>query len=117
VKFSTLCIGAGLALPQSPQTGGVPGTRAINYEVSGSVHSAYITYKDAGGVARQKHVFLPYSEQFFAPYGAFVYLSGQKQVRDGILHVLLRVGGVPFRESKTKVAFGVATASGNVAQY
>lgn len=114
---------AGLAISQSRQTGEDPGTRVINYEVDGSVHSAFITYKDAGGVTRQKYVELPYKEQFFAPYGAFVYLSGQKRARgiddgrSGKLHVLIRVGGVQFRESETEAAFGIATASGKVAQY
>jgi hypothetical protein len=108
---------------QSKQTGEDPGTRVINYEVDGSVHSAFLTYRDAGGVTRQEYVDLPYKEQFFAPYGAFVYLSAQKRARgiddgrSGKLHVLVRVGGVPFRESETEAAFGIATASGKVAQY
>jgi hypothetical protein len=89
----------------------------ITYEVDGSVHEAFLTYRDADGVTRQKDVFLPYKDQFFAPYGAFVYLSAQKQTHAGMLHVLVRVGGVPFRESETEAAFGIVTASGKVAQY
>lgn len=87
------------------------------------MHSAFLTYRDSGGVTRQKYVRLPYQEQFFVPYGAFVYLSGQKRAtaiddgRAGKLHVLIRVGGVPFRESETEEAFGIATASGKVARY
>lgn len=96
------------------QTGEDPGHRVINYEVDGSAYSAFLTYRDEAGKTRQKYVKLPYEEQFFAPYGAFIYLSGQKQQPSGKLHVLIRVGGVPFRESETDKAYGIATASGAV---
>jgi hypothetical protein len=102
---------------QSRQTGQDPEHRVVVYLVDGSVHEAALTYRDADGVTRQKDVFLPYKEQFFAPYGAFVYLSAQKQTYAGMLRVVVLVGGVPFRESNTEEAFGIATASGKVAQY
>lgn len=110
-----------------------PGTRVVVYEVDGTVHSAEITYKDAAGETKQNMVELPYREQFFAPYGAFVYISGQKRVHKkvdnsyvnprvvevdnghiGRLHVMIRVGGVPFKEAETEEPFGVAKASGTV---
>jgi hypothetical protein len=110
-----------------------PGTRVIVYEVDGSVHSAFLTYRDADGKTKQKHVELPYKEQFFAPYGGFVYISAQKRVfkkrddsminprdmiiddgRQGTLHVMIRVGGVPFKQAETDEPFGIATVKGEV---
>jgi hypothetical protein len=124
---------ATLVLGQSKQTGEDPGTRLVNYEVDGSVHSASLTYNDPTGEAKQKTVELPYKDQFFAPYGFFAYLSAQKRAlkkidnsyvnprevtiddgRSGTLHVLIRVGGVPLRETQTEEPFGIATASGKV---
>lgn len=118
---------------QSKQTGEETGTRLINYEVDGTVHSADLTYVDATGEIKQKKIALPYTDQFFAPYGAFVSVLAQKRVfkkidnsyvnprevtvddgREGKLHVMIRVGGVPFKEAETEEPFGIAKASGTV---
>jgi hypothetical protein len=125
--FGTLLFG------QSKQLAEDPGTRLVNYEVDGSVHSASVTYVDATGETKQKKIEVPYKDQFFAPYGAFVYIAAQKTVlkkidnsyvnpreviiddgRQGTLHVMIRIGGVPFREAETEEAFGIAKASGRI---
>ena len=124
----------GFALVGQPkQTGEETGTRLVSYEVDGTVHSADLTYVDAAGEIKQKRIALPYTDQFFAPYGAFVSVLAQKRVlkkvdnsyvnprevtidngKDGKLHVMIRVGGVPFREAETEEPFGIAKASGKV---
>jgi hypothetical protein len=110
-----------------------PGTRVVVYEVDGSVHSADLTYVNEAGEIKQKVIELPYKDQFFAPYGAFVSVLAQKRVtkklvdtvsshyfeiiddgRQGTLHVMIRVGGVPFKENETEAEFGIAKASGKV---
>lgn len=108
-----------------------PGTCYIEYEIDGSVHSAFITYRDATGRTQQKKVGVPYTDKFFVPLGAFIYLSAQKRVttkidnsyvrprevvvddgENGTVHVVIRVGGEVFREASSSKPFGIATASG-----
>lgn len=124
---------ADLVCGQSKQGGEETGTRLVNYEVDGTVHSASLTYVDGTGKIKQLVIDLPYKSQFFAPYGAFVSILAQKRVtkklydsigdthyemiddgRQGRLHVLIRIGGVPFREAETEDEFGIAKADGTV---
>lgn len=122
-----------LLLGQSKQFPEDAGKQLINYEVDGTVHSAQITYVDESGETKQKKIEVPYKDQFFVPYGAFVYIAAQKTVlkkvdnshvrpqieviddgQHGRIHVMIRVGGVPFKEAETEEPFGIAKTSGRV---
>jgi len=122
-----------LLLGQSKQFPEDTGKQLINYEVDGTVHSAQITYVDESGETKQKKIEVPYKDQFFVPYGAFVYIAAQKTVlkkvdnshvrpqieviddgQHGRIHVMIRVGGVPFKEAETEEPFGIAKTSGRV---
>jgi hypothetical protein len=112
-----------------------PGLREVEYEVSGTVHFANITRKNADGASEQKQVKLPYIDKFYAPPGRFLYLSVQKArvvktedgmmtarttvVDDGIegtVHVIIRVAGRVLQEAEASAPYGIATASGEIAK-
>jgi hypothetical protein len=134
-------------LPQAPSNSAVPvpppaspkvadddpGLRQIEYEVTGTVHFANITRKNANGGSEQQQVKLPYNDTFYAPPGKFLYLSVQKArvvktedgmmtarttvVDDGVegtVHVVIRVGGKVLQETEASAPHGIATASGVV---
>lgn len=124
---------ASLVWCQSKQSPEDSGKRYVEYELSGSVHSARITFTNATGDISQKDVEVPYSDKFFVPIGTFVSISGQKKLfkkldnshvvpqeeviddgQHGTLHVAIKVGGVVFKEAETDAAFGIAQASGKV---
>ena len=130
--LNTAMLGS-LLLGQSKQFPEDTGQQLINYEVDGTVHSAELTYVDESGETKQKKIEVPYKDQFFAPYGAFVYMAAQKTVlkkvdnshvrpeivviddgTHGKIHVVIRVGGVPFKEAETEEPFGIAKTSGKV---
>jgi hypothetical protein len=112
-----------------------PGLRQIEYEVTGSVHFANVTRKNANGGSEQQQVKLPYNEKFYAPPGNFLYLSAQKArvvktedglmiarttvVDDGVVgtvHVIIRVAGKVLQEADASAPYGIATASGEIAK-
>jgi hypothetical protein len=121
------------ASPKAADDG--PSLRQIEYEVTGTVHFANVTRKNANGGSEQQQVKLPYNDKFYAPPGSFLYLSAQKArviksedgmmtarttvVDDGIegtVHVVIRVGGTLFQEAEATAPYGIATASGEVAK-
>jgi hypothetical protein len=110
-----------------------PGLRQVEYDIDGSVHVVSITFRNAAGGSGQKLVSVPYHDSFFAPPGAFVYLSAQKTraIRDnsddlipsvdilddgqkGTVHVVIRVNSQVLQDATTSSPFGIATASGRV---
>ncbi len=116
-------------------SGAVPastGVRQVEYEITGTIHYANLTRKNADGATEQRQEKLPYSDKFFAAPGTSLYLSVQKArvtktedgfvtrtviVDDGvegIVHVLIRVGGKVLSEAEATAPYGIATASGVV---
>jgi hypothetical protein len=114
-------------------TSGVPaatGAREVEYEITGTVHRANMTRKNADGSTAQIQVDVPYSDKFWAPPGTSLYLSVQKaritkkvdainpyyilidDGEEGTVHVLIRVGGKVLQEAEASAPYGIATASG-----
>jgi hypothetical protein len=112
-----------------------PGLREVEYEVTGTIHFANITRKNADGASEQKQVKLPYTDKFYASPGKFLYLSVQKarvvKTEDGMLtarttvvddgiegtvHVIIRVAGKVLQEAEASAPYGIATASGEIAK-
>jgi hypothetical protein len=110
-----------------------PFTSEVQYEVTGTIHYANLTRKNADGSTEQKQEKLPYSETFYARPGTPLYLSVQKarvtkvdnsrpgsphvvvdDGEEGTVHVLIRVGGKVLQEAEASAPFGIATASGVV---
>jgi hypothetical protein len=107
-----------------------PGARQVEYEITGTIHYANLTRKNADGGTEQRQERLPYSDKFFAAPGTSLYLSVQKArvtktedgfvtrtvvVDDGVegtVHVLIRVGGRVLSEAEASAPYGIATASG-----
>jgi hypothetical protein len=109
-----------------------PGLREVEYEITGTVHYANLTRKNADGSSEQRQEHVPYSDKFFASPGTVLYLSVQKAritikedfmssrftvVEDGIegtVCVVIRVGGVVLQKAEASAAYGIATVSGIV---
>jgi hypothetical protein len=109
-----------------------PGRVEVEYEITGTIHYANLTRKNADGSTEQRQEKLPYADKFFAPPGTVLYLSVQKAritkteegfipgtylVDDGItgvVHVVIRVGGKVFQEADASAPYGIATASGEI---
>jgi hypothetical protein len=109
-----------------------PGVREVEYEITGTIHYANLTRKNADGATEQRQEKLPYSDKFYAPPGTSLYLSVQKAritktedgmvtrttvVDDGVegtVHVLIRVGGKVLQQAEASAPYGIATASGVV---
>ena len=108
------------------------GAREVEYEITGTIHYANLTRKNADGASEQRQEKLPYSDKFYAAPGTSLYLSVQKAritktedgfarrtvlVDDGVegtVHVLIRVGGKILQEAEASAPYGIATASGVV---
>jgi hypothetical protein len=87
----------------------------IEYHVTGSATRASMTYATAGnGTAQAGDRALPWSFDWTANRGDFVYLSAQNAGQAGCVTVEIKVRGATFKTTQSCGAFVIATASGSV---
>ena len=73
---------------------------------------AELTYQNESGGTEQRAVALPWTLEFNARHGAFLYLSAQKQQEYGTIHAAVYVDAQPLQEAYADAAYGIASASG-----
>jgi hypothetical protein len=83
----------------------------VRYALDGTASEAQITIQNSAGGTEQHTVSVPWSKEFEAPGGSFVYLSGQNQ-GSGRLKAAIYVDGVLLQEAETTEQFGIASVSG-----
>jgi len=93
----------------------LPGVHTVEYEIDGSASLAAITARNPAGGTEQHEVRIPYSRTFYVRSGAFLYLSAQKKSAEGTVHVTVRVDGKILQQATSSSPYGIATASGRVA--
>lgn len=90
-----------------------PATHRVTYQLAGSASSASITIENESGGTEQHTVSVPWTMEFQARQGQFVYLSAQNQ-GSGRLEAIIYVDGQPIQRAETTEQYGIASASGSV---
>ncbi len=90
-----------------------PATHRVTYQLTGSSSSASITIENESGGTEQHTVAVPWTKEFRAHQGQFVYLSAQNQGL-GRLEAIIYVDGRPIQRAETTEQYGIASASGSV---
>lgn len=85
----------------------------VTYIVAGS-GPASLTYHNASGGTEQQDVKLPWSLEFNAPPGSFVYLSAQKKEEYGVIFAQVFVNAVSIQKAESNSPYGIASVSGSV---
>lgn len=86
----------------------------IQYRVTGAVSSVDLTYENRSGNTEQiSEAPLPWSYEFTAEIGDFVYVSAQNNDDSGIIRVEIKSEGRVIEEATSSGAFVIATASGS----
>jgi hypothetical protein len=88
-------------------------THRVNYDLTGTALSASITIQNESGGTEQHVVRVPWTKEFRAPQGSFVYLSAQNR-GTGLLEAQIYVDGEPIQRAETTEQYGIASASGTV---
>lgn len=89
-------------------------SRNVEYIVSGSASSVFITYENEDGGTEQVQASPRWTYSFSAERDAFVYVSAQNEGESGTVEVEIRVDGDEFKSARATAAFGIAPASGSV---
>lgn len=88
-------------------------THNVKYQLTGSASSASITIQNESGGSEQRVVSVPWTKEFTAPGGQFVYLSAQNEGY-GNLEATIYIDGKPLQRAETTERYGIASASGSV---
>jgi hypothetical protein len=88
-------------------------THNVIYTVSGSALRASVTVENESGGTEQHTISLPWTKEFQAKDGQFVYLSAQNQ-GFGSLEAVIYVDGQPLQRAETTEQYGIASARGSV---
>ena len=119
--FGLLCISTMVDVANTP-TGGrtrsttprQPIVRTVKYEVRGTKEQM-ITYKNAsGGTAQVETYRTPWTHEFKAYPGTFVYLSSQAQVAYGYVKTNIYVDTVLWKTSTSSGSYVIASVSGAI---
>jgi hypothetical protein len=87
----------------------------VVYNVTGTATRASMTYATSGGgTAQQGDRALPWSFNWMAKRGDFVYVSAQNSGSTGCVTVEIKVRDKVFQTTQSCGAFVIATASGSV---
>jgi hypothetical protein len=89
---------------------------AVQYQISGSVMGATITYQNATGDTEQQDISLPWTYPTFrASSGQFVYISAQIAGNDpGTITCKILVNGSVYKTSTSNGQYVIVTCSGMV---
>jgi hypothetical protein len=85
----------------------------ITYQLTGSEGAASITIKNETGGTEQHTVPIPWTKEFDAPTGRFLYLSAQNK-GDGLLEATIYVDAKAIQHAETTERYGIASVSGTV---
>ncbi len=85
----------------------------VTYQLTGSGGAASITIKNESGGTEQHTVPVPWTKEFDAPAGRFLYLSAQNK-GDGLLEATIYVDAKPIQHAETTERYGIASVSGRV---
>ena len=91
------------------------GTR-VTYLVTGP-GTVGLTFKNESGGTEQRTVSLPWSLEFGAGRGAFLYVSAQKQQKDGTIRAEIHLNGSLLQQAESDSAYGIASVNGMVARF
>lgn len=111
--FLSACSGARPVLPVVPT---IPTMHTVTYQIGGTGrNSVDLTYENASGNSQQETINVPWSIEFQAPAGQFVYLSGQLAVRGkSTVTCKILVDGQVVEEAESEGEYVIATCSGSV---
>jgi hypothetical protein len=85
----------------------------VEYRVSGSTSSVFITYANKDEGTSQVTTRTPWSYSWYgAKSGQFLYVSAQNQKSSGSVKVQIYKNGALYKESESSGAYVIATASG-----
>jgi hypothetical protein len=90
-----------------------PATHNVIYQLRGTASLASVTIENESGGSEQHSVSVPWTKEFKAREGQFLYLSAQNQGW-GVLEATIYVDGQPLQRAETTDQFGIASASGSV---
>ncbi len=85
----------------------------VTYQLTGSEGAASITIKNETGGTEQHTVPVPWTREFDAPAGRFLYLSAQNK-GDGLLQATIYVDARAIQHAETTQPYGIASVSGTV---
>ncbi len=88
-------------------------THHVRYALDGTAYAAQITIQNSAGGTEQHTVSVPWSMEFEARGGSFVYPSGQNQ-GSGRLKAAIYVDGTSLQEAESTEEYGIASVSGTV---
>lgn len=86
-------------------------SKPATYRVSGSAHSALITYSNDQGGTEQQTVPLPWSWPMHVKNGAILQVTAQSQDAKGDITVDIDANGQNRKEAQSSGAYAVASAS------
>jgi hypothetical protein len=90
-----------------------PISHHITYQLTGSGGPASITIKNESGGTEQHTVPVPWTMEFDAPFGRFLYLSAQNR-GGGFLEATIYVDAKAIQHAETTERYGIASVSGTV---
>lgn len=92
-------------------------TYQVKYEITGNPkkESASLTYENETGNTEQKDVTMPWTEEFTASKGDFLYLSAQLD-GNGSITCKIYLNGIVWQEATSQGEFVIASCSGSVGE-
>lgn len=117
--FALLCVlllACGNARPAQPAQPTAPIMHTVTYQIGGTArNSVDLTYQNASGNSQQETINVPWSIEFQAPAGQFVYLSGQLAVKGAsTITCKILIDGQIVEEATSKGEYVIASCSGSV---
>lgn len=93
-----------------------PIMHTVTYQIGGTGRSRVdLTYRNASGNSQQETINVPWSIEFQAPAGQFVYLSGQLAVKGkSTVTCKILVDGQVVEEAESEGEYVIASCSGSV---
>jgi hypothetical protein len=104
--------------PTQPAAPTAPAMHTVTYQIGGTGRNRVdLTYENASGNSQQETINVPWSIEFQAPAGQFVYLSGQLAVRGAsTVTCKILVDGEVLEEATSQGEYVIASCSGSVPQ-
>ncbi len=92
-----------------------PKTYSIEYRITGTAERVDVTLSnETGGTEQFDNKRVPYSMEFEAVEGAFLYISAQNQDDRGTVKCSILVEGIEVREAESSGAYVIASCSGKL---
>lgn len=89
-------------------------TYRVTYEVTGTAHSASMTYNNEQGGTEQGDYNLPFRKNYTMEYDSFLYISAQNDGETGSVTCSIYVNGTKVKTSTSQGAYVIATCSGSL---